>query len=104
MVFLFGLVAAVVNLVVVGIENQNISNELKIVPNPFQDAAIVHLPNQSNSPMNLFLYDLTGKLIREQKVLKENQETIYKNSLKPGLYFLELRGDSNSFIGKVVIQ
>lgn len=95
--------SATVDIVVVGIENVVNSFGLKVVPNPFEDAAIVLLPNQINA-MDLYLYDITGGLVWEQKAIQGNSTKIYKNGLKPGLYFLELRGGSDSFIGKVMIQ
>ena len=63
--------------------------KIRAFPNPVQDELTITLENDNHSTFELQLFDLTGKLIRKQKV-SSNQIVLPVQSLQKGLYFYKL--------------
>lgn len=64
----------------------NTKSDLLIYPNPSQHGQIRIALNLLNQPAKLVIYDLQGRLVREQIVFQQTEITV--NGLIPGLYTL----------------
>jgi len=74
-----------------------------IYPNPFSDRTTITFNNPNFEKHQLFLMDLTGKVIRQIGVITGNQVELHRENLSPGLYMIELRG-KNIYRGMVVVE
>ena len=66
--------------------NEIDSNTLNYFPNPFQD----YIQINSDRPINIELYDLSGRKLREFK--NYNQEILYLGFLNKGTYIIKVDG------------
>ena len=85
----------------VGIEDVDITNSLKVFPNPVSSDFKLVLENNISGNFAVRIYDLTGKLLIVETVNKNGKTLEYDlevGSLTEGLYVLEIR--SRNFIGK----
>jgi len=78
---------------------------LRIFPNPMEDQAIVHFDRSVfNGPYTILVYNLLGKKLLEESMTSESQAIIERNDLAPGIYFIELAGESKTLVGKFLIK
>jgi len=92
------------NVTLVGLEDLA-PPSLQIFPNPMEDQALVLFGSSSLSgPYTLLLYNHIGKMVMEKSVTSHSQVTIHRNDLSPGIYFIELIGNSKTLVGKVIIK
>ena len=71
-----------------------------LFPNPFQEELQITSKEQSISQVQL--YDLTGKLIQEEKVNNQNSFTLKTNSLPIGTYLITIFTDKGKESYKVI--
>ncbi len=93
----FGCLVKGCELVSVPLTESSIAS-LKVYPNPAND--VIHFDVKGkhiHEPLNLQLYDITGRLVRTQ-ILKQNDNTIDVGHLKPGLYTYRLNETYGSFV------
>lgn len=73
-------------------------------PNPFQNRLNIEMPF-SEEPLTVCLYDYTGKIVVEQKVKPhENFITINTESLKTGLFVLNIKSATFQLQNSIVIK
>jgi len=90
--------------IISGIFNNEINQaELIIIPNPFNESAILHFNNPEGSQYKLYIMDLSGKVLRIVDNITISEYVLEKGDLKEGLYFIELRGP-NIYRGKIIIE
>jgi len=78
---------------------------LRIFPNPMEDRAIVHFDRSVfNGPYTIHVYNLLGKKLLEESMTSESEVIIQRNGLAPGIYFIELAGESKTLVGKFLIK
>ena len=87
---------------VTGLSNNSIDNkvELQFTPNPTNDIVTSEL-KYGNQLIKLF--DQTGNCVLEQNSASGKNQ-INLTNLNSGLYFIQISGDKNIFIGKVIKQ
>ena len=70
--------------------------EARIYPNPFEHSLLIELVFDQPQPLQIKLYDLTGKLIFEDKVESQFnwKRTIPTEKLGSGMYVLSLQGQN----------
>jgi len=91
--------------VAVGLEEISVLPMLRIFPNPIEDQAIVHFdPSVFKGPYTILVYNLMGKKLLEEPMTSESQAIIQRNDLAPGIYFIELAGESRTLVGKFTIK
>ena len=77
-------------------------------PNPFSEESILRFELQENSPCQLKLYDLTGKLLVSKEVLGErgqNELVIRKKDLgSGGLFYYVLSSSYGSVSDRMIVQ
>lgn len=87
------------------IQTQNTEN-LRIHPNPANDHVNILFTNDNNK--RVLLFDITGKLIRDESFTGKNIVFDLANEqgkqLQPGLYFVSIETESKTFTRKVIIQ
>jgi hypothetical protein len=78
---------------------------LRIFPNPMEDQAIVHFDRSVfKGPYTILVYNLLGKKLLEVSMTSESEVIIQRNDLAPGIYFIELAGESKTLVGKFLIK
>lgn len=77
---------------------------VRIFPNPMASGKlIIEIHGGISENMTLLLYDLNGKLLREQKILHALTE-LSRNNLKSGIYMLQLQSKTCTIRKKIMIQ
>ena len=74
-------------------------------PNPFSDQANmdITLPDAEHAVLSLF--DTQGRLVQVQSEFHENKLTIYRGSLKPGMYIYRFRNSKQDILsGKLLVK
>lgn len=81
---------------------EEVTNEksFTLFPNPFQEELQITSKEQSISQVQL--YDLTGKLIQEEKVNNQNAFTLKTNGLPIGTYLITIFTDKGKESYKVI--
>ncbi len=78
---------------------------LAIMPNPFREYTFIEVRNPELPPGTLKLYDMQGKLVREQSLGTNGKTILLRLDLPSGLYYLHLLFSGKIFTGtKVIIQ
>ena len=90
---------------VVGSTQSSIPNlDVRLFPNPIGQEATMQLQGYSLQNAQLRLYDVAGRLVREQ-VFFGNETTITKRNLRPGIYYYQVL-DGQQFVvsGKLIVH
>jgi len=84
--------------------NEIFSTGFTIVPHPVTEFSSIKNPFAGKGESTLKLFDISGKIVREQSNIFSNEIEINFGLLKDGIYFLELINsiNSESLKGKVV--
>lgn len=78
---------------------------VNIFPNPFNNNASIVLNPDCSEISKLFIYDMTGKLVRSVETSSNNIVTIERGNLMEGLYFYQLTSTKGAITsGKFIIQ
>jgi len=83
----------------IGIKKEVLS-QIKIYPNPTQNT--IHFELESNGEVKLKLVDITGRIIKEDKIY--NGYSLDIHNLADGIYFIRLDYQSQTFTHKIVKQ
>jgi hypothetical protein len=83
-------------------EKQTVTNNFKVYPNPVNNNLIIDLPESYlQSEIMVMIYDLNGREIYSQKLIRKNQ--IDCSSLVAGVYLISIRSEDKApIIGKFV--
>jgi uncharacterized protein (TIGR02145 family) len=84
------------------IENKQLP-EMNIYPNPSKDNSTVEFISPEAGDAIIAVYDITGKLVTQNQYYLDNDRQIFRLSgLKNGLYFINVRGRTYQFSGKLI--
>jgi N-acetylneuraminic acid mutarotase len=90
------------------IEMDKLRSSLKMYPNPMQNAATVSLNAESLNAFNkisFFLFDISGKLVKEIDQIPSAEFTIERGNMKAGMYIYKLIADGLQVAsGKLLVQ
>jgi len=90
-------------LVIVGVDEQKISKEVKVYPNPARYSINVQL-NQADLPARLEIFNAMGNLLREF-LLTEVSQLISLQQLTPGLYLYRIANEKEVLgSGKLMVE
>jgi hypothetical protein len=78
--------------------------KLKVFPNPSQEMIAVKLAENVSGLGKYVIYDIDGKLIKEDMLLFENGNTLLNTSLSNGQYVLKIVTLEKVYISKIIIQ
>ena len=81
----------------VGLEDH--TSSLKLYPNPFSSSTTIELPSE---PHTLTIYDIVGNKVREEQV--SGKTIIERGDLSKGIYIIEVRSESQTYSGKLVVE
>ncbi|MCF8373034.1 MAG: T9SS type A sorting domain-containing protein [Bacteroidales bacterium] len=84
------------------LENEN-QDGLTIFPNPVHESTKLSIPNRSNEPLYLQVFDEYGKQLREEYPFYNNS-TFNADGLKPGIYMIKLYNQSQTYSAKMVVN
>jgi YD repeat-containing protein len=82
------------------VEDFENTKSFTLFPNPFQEE--LQITSAAQSITQVQLYDLTGKLIQDEKVNNQNAFTLKTNSLPSGTYLITIFTDKGKESYKVV--
>lgn len=83
------------------------SFNFKIIPNPAHNKASIILKSKGFSPISIFIYDLAGHLLKQNKFNSPSQNqqiNLNLSSISPGIYFIKIQAGMQSEIKKLIIQ
>jgi hypothetical protein len=86
----------------VGIEEAS-RDQVKIYPNPFTRSTTLRFPNPEGDAYTLYIMDLSGKVMRIEREIRESHLVIERGSLENGMYLFRLEGPS-SYRGRFIIE
>lgn len=86
-----------------GIGGITAANRVRVYPNPFSESTTLKFPNPEHEAYKLVLTDLSGKVSRVIDGIYTSEIVLKRGDLRPGLYFLELRGPG-VYRGKIIIE
>ncbi|MBX2877929.1 MAG: T9SS type A sorting domain-containing protein [Saprospiraceae bacterium] len=82
---------------VVSTEDLTLTNNFKVVPNPFQDQTLITWDNAGNTSFKAQLLNVTGQVVRRYQNVKGESLLVERGELLPGIYFLNIiDGTGNS--------
>ena len=77
--------------------------QVSIYPNPATEKVLFELGNQTIKSANLQLFDLSGKLIRSEKV-NSNRHEVRLNNIPAGVYLWQINLNGKKRSGKLVVN
>ena len=80
----------------------NISDEVKLSPNPTSGSFVVKYP--SNTFTSVVIFDVSGKKIEELKISNGSTGLTINSRLVPGTYIIRLNGDGRVANKKLVVR
>jgi hypothetical protein len=89
-------------------EVRSLKSDVRIYPNPADQLTTINYQLSTNSNVNMFIYDLTGKKVMELKQGKQtagiHKININTSALSKGMYYYTLTRDNNSITRKMIIE
>ncbi len=82
-------------------------SELLIFPNPATDGFYIQTNQNEPGLFQLNMYAISGEIIRNETInISEHGKTPYiqVKDLQPGIYFIFLKGNKSTFIGRVIVS
>jgi len=80
----------------------NMENEISIYPNPIKKGETLVINCIPNTVSTLSVYTVSGQLLQYEKI---NGPVSYKKmDFEPGIYLLQIKNDSKTFICKIIVK
>jgi PKD repeat protein len=92
---------AVVNILSVGLYENNFDNSVLVWPNP--STGKIKIDNSINTPMEVLIYNLEGRLVFSKNIVAKNEELNISKLVK-GLYTIEIKAGEKTSNRKLVIE
>lgn len=92
--------------ILVSIEEPSVAEpaSVQVFPNPFREATLIEVPSLLNRAVTLKLFDLSGRLIREE-TYPTGRFQLERKQLPEGMYLFQLSSrDGFVHTGKIVVQ
>ncbi|MBL4657763.1 MAG: T9SS type A sorting domain-containing protein [Flavobacteriales bacterium] len=86
-----------------GVENHRYQSKVNIVPNPFDQSAIVEFANEKNEKYLLTLYNSAGQMVRQIGNISSGKIRLERDNLTNGLYFLQLQNEFEIIANRKII-
>lgn len=83
-------------------EEKGAENNITIFPNPTNNIATINLSEKENCTIQL--YDVTGKILINEKISNTNRYQLNLENITQGIYFLKVTGNKNTSITKKIIK
>ena len=83
----------------------NSTATINIYPNPFDSQFTVEYSFEDNTTVKkLMIFDITGKLVKEQNLNSQENQLIIADINQPGVYFVRIVTDNQEFLSKQIIK
>lgn len=79
------------------------TGKMKIYPNPMVNESRIEFPNENNNRYRLVVIDASGRIVRIIENITNNNVTINREQLKPGLHIINLEGEK-IYKGKLLVK
>ncbi len=92
---------------VVSVERVGEGNAMSLYPNPAKDVVNVYYTSEDVQKLELKVFDITSNLVRHQTVIGNKGSNLLQlnvNDFPKGLYFVELSGDGEPLMKRLVID
>ena len=76
--------------------------DVTIGPNPFQYSTVIDLGFVPTQPVQLYITQMDGKLIKAETILSQKYN-LFKDNMSPGTYIVEVRDGQKRAVQKVII-
>lgn len=86
------------------IENEEELSAFSIYPQPANDYLTVELEKRPAKGFEVFIYDLSGKEVFTESFDAQKKVSITTETLRPGIYMLEIQMDSYRKVNKLIIR
>ena len=86
------------------INNISAYDIIVVSPNPFSESTTIKFYNPDSKTFLLKLTDTKGRVVRKTENVSGNEIIIEKKDMKPGVYFIELKGEDRTFRSKLMIE
>ena len=88
----------------IGLSEQDLSRPIMLYPNPANDELFIDGAWLSGTPLDLYIYDTTGKLwTREKRMYEGSKISLDIQSLPNGIYHVTAASASNRFTEQLII-
>lgn len=77
--------------------------DIEVSPNPFVDQTTIIISGDNRNDYVLEVFDMTGKLVYEDRNVTGNKVIVSANNLDVGMYLFTLSGEEK-FSGKLIVQ
>jgi len=78
---------------------------VKVFPNPFTYSTTIKVEGKEYETLNLMVFDVTGRLVKEEQSTFTSSIELENNNLQTGIYFYRLKGDDHLInTGKLIVQ
>jgi hypothetical protein len=80
--------------------------EMTVSPNPMSSQTVISFYGEkTEGAMNLYLYDMTGRLLRQQQTLSNSSFVLNREQLPAGMYLIRIENSSKRFASsKLIIE
>jgi len=85
----------------VGIEENNLSYNLSVYPNPFSSVLNIDIPGNENGNTEVKVFDLLGKSVYTEN-FSGLSHSLNLSGLEKGIYFVEINNGKNKVIKKLI--
>lgn len=88
-----------------GIGSMNLNEQLKVYPNPAKNEINIELLLEKKSSSIVSIFNFSGQLIERHKWDHKNNTTVINTeNYSEGIYFIDVRNNSQTFTQKVVVH
>ncbi len=91
------------NIVSVPEDIASTSDKLIIYPNPMEIESRIKFPNENNRTYRLVVVDISGRVVRIIENITNDNITINREKLKPGIHIINLEGEK-IYKGKLLVK
>lgn len=91
---------SVETILAVGEENPNFN--IEVYPNPVEERLFISIPAQINTPINVKMTDISGKLISDYDFSTSNNQFIDLKSFQTGMYYLVFEMQGKRVVKKII--
>ncbi|MEA3445445.1 MAG: T9SS type A sorting domain-containing protein, partial [Bacteroidota bacterium] len=84
------------------VSNLNNDGQINVYPNPTSGSVTVSIPNNMNTNVDFYLYDITGKALMHKNINSNNSQ-IKLDDISSGVYFYIISDGKQKYSNKLYI-
>jgi uncharacterized repeat protein (TIGR01451 family) len=86
-----------------GLRDPSVSDAILVFPNPSNGAISFQSDRFKEKNLDISIYSIEGKLMYSTAQTADNVHTINTETLRKGVYFLHVKTENESFVGKFIV-